>query len=185
MVRRNHAKLTFAVLFLAFSLLACGEQGEEAPPPSGHQAAETPGGAPETPVIPLANTEWRLVEIQSMDDGQGTTRPEDPSVFTMRLNEDGSVNLRLDCNRANGSWSAEMGPSGSGGTFEFGPLAGTRALCPPPNLDEQILGQAPYIRSFLLEDGMLYLSLMADGGIWAWEPLREISLENEPDPGMD
>lgn len=45
-----------------------------------------------------------------MDDAQGTTRPDDPSLYTMTLNADGTASLRLNCNRATGSWTAE--PSG-------------------------------------------------------------------------
>ena len=118
----------------------------------------------------LAGTAWRLVEFQSMDDATGIERPDDPSLYTMRLNDDGSVTMRLNCNRAMGTWSAEPGETGDRGRFRFGPLAMTRALCPPPSMDESIAGQAEYIRSYLLKDGRLYLSLMADGGIYAWEP---------------
>ena len=125
---------------------------------------------------PLAGTSWRLVEIQSMDDATGTVRPEDPSRFTMELDEDGSVSMVLDCNRANGTWTAEPSADGASGRFELGPLATTKALCPPPQLDERITSQAQYFRSYLLKDGRLYLSLMADGGIFAWEP-------NEPEGG--
>ena len=75
----------------------------------------------------LADTDWYLVEIQSMDDAVGTTRPEDPSVYTMRLNGDGTVNMRLDCNRANGTWTAEPSSDPTNGTFGFGPLAATKA----------------------------------------------------------
>jgi hypothetical protein len=38
-------------------------------------------------------------------------------------------------------------------------------------MDERVTSQAPYVRSYLLKDGKLYLSLMADGGIFEWEPL--------------
>ena len=119
---------------------------------------------------PLAGTSWRLVEFQSMDDATGTIRPDDPSLYTMRLNRDGTVTMRLNCNRASGTWFAEPSGNGASGRFEFGPLAGTRALCQPPSLDEKIAAQAKFIRSYLLKDGRLYLSLMADGGIYAWEP---------------
>ncbi|MGA7964287.1 MAG: META domain-containing protein [Gammaproteobacteria bacterium] len=119
---------------------------------------------------PLAGTEWRLVEFQSMNDTVGATRPDDPSLYTMRLNKDGTVTMRLNCNHASGTWSAEAGPDRSSGRFEFGPLAATRALCPPPSMDESIAAQAKFIRSYLLEDGRLHLSLMADGGIYVWEP---------------
>jgi heat shock protein HslJ len=119
---------------------------------------------------PLADTKWRLVEFQSMDDTVGTLRPENQSEYTMRLNGDGTVNMRLNCNHANGTWSAEASSDTASGRFELGLLATTRALCPPPSFDESIAAQAEYIRSYLLKDGQLYLSLMADGGIYVWEP---------------
>jgi len=119
---------------------------------------------------PLSGTSWRLVEFQSMSDEIGTVRPEDPSVYAMHLNSDGTVAMRLNCNRATGTWKAEPGNDPNGGTFEFGPLATTRALCPPPSMDESIAAQAGNIRSYLLRDGKLYLALMADGGIYVWEP---------------
>jgi heat shock protein HslJ len=135
---------------------------------------------------PLAGTEWRLVEFQSMDDAVGTVRPEDPSLYTLRLNADGTVNMRLNCNRADGTWSAEPSADPSNGRFELGPLAATRAICPPPSLDEQIAGQAGFIRGYLLQDGRLYLSLMADGGIYAWEPYEpDVPFQTEADPKIE
>ena len=68
--------------------------------------------------------------------------------------------------------SAESGTDGGSGSFSFGRLAVTRALCAPPNLDERIARDSEYVRSFLLRDGRLYLSLMADAGIYAWEPVE-------------
>jgi heat shock protein HslJ len=105
-----------------------------------------------------------------MDDATGSVRPDDPSLYTMVLNSDSTVTMRLNCNRAAGTWSAVPSGNGESGRFEFGPLATTRALCPPPSLDESIASHAKYIRSYLLKDGRLYLSLMADGGIYTWEP---------------
>jgi heat shock protein HslJ len=118
----------------------------------------------------LAGTRWRLVEFQSMDDHQGTKRPHDPSLYTMQLGSDGRVQMRLNCNRAQGDWSAEPAADRLSGRFQFGPLAATRALCPPPSMDETVVTQAPYVRGYLLQDGRLHLSLMADGGIFVWEP---------------
>jgi heat shock protein HslJ len=116
----------------------------------------------------LAGTEWRLVEFQSMDDAQGTTRPSEGSLYTMWLHGDGTVTMQLNCNRATGTWSAEPGAGAASGRFEFGPLAATRALCPPPSMDESIVAQSSYVRSYLLKDERLHLSLMADGGIYVW-----------------
>ncbi|MGD8678088.1 MAG: SH3 domain-containing protein [Chromatiales bacterium] len=142
-------------------------------------AAEQPG--------PLAGSEWQLVEFQSMDDAIGTIRPDDPSLYTMRLGADGIVSMQLNCNRATGDWLAEPSADGSGGSFRFGPLAATSAFCPPPSMDERITKDAGYVRGYLLKDGNLYLSLMADAGIYAWEPLAVNSGESDdyasPDDG--
>lgn len=126
--------------------------------------------AQSNPVAPLAGTHWRLVEFQSMDDATGTLRPSEHTLYTMWLHGDGSVTMQLNCNRAMGKWSTEPGVDPSSGRFAFGPLAATRALCPPPSMDESIVAQSRFIRSYLLKDGRLHLSLMADGGIYVWAP---------------
>ena len=54
----------------------------------------------------LSDTHWQLIEFQSMDDATGIQRPKDSSFYTMKLNSDGTVHMRLNCNRANGKWSA-------------------------------------------------------------------------------
>jgi hypothetical protein len=42
-------------------------------------------------------------------------------------------------------------------------------MCQPPSLDQQIARDAAYVRSYVLENDKLYLSLMADGGIYVWQ----------------
>lgn len=120
----------------------------------------------------LAGTRWRLVQFQSMSDEVGTLVPSDPHAFIMTLNADGSVAMQLDCNSANGRWNAEASADGDGGQFGFETIAATAALCAPPNLDERIARDTRYVRSYTLRDGRLHLSLMADGGIYSWEPDR-------------
>lgn len=133
----------------------------------------------------LTGSEWQLVEIQSMDDAVGATRPEEPARFTMRLGADGTASLMLDCNRATGPWTAEAAGDGTSGRFGLGPLAATGALCPPPRLDEQITGQAQYVRGYRLQDGRLHLTLMADGGIWTWEPADGVPFQTLPDSALE
>jgi heat shock protein HslJ len=166
-----------AALLAGIVLTGCGAPAEKAAAPAEQRSPAPAAGAADAPRpaaagTALAGTAWRLLEIQSMDDAVGTTRVADPSLYTMRLNADGSVALRLNCNSASGTWTAESGPDPSSGRFEFGPLAATMALCPPPSVDEQVSKQAPYFRSYLLKDGRLYLSLMADGGIFVWERME-------------
>nr|MCU0256121.1 META domain-containing protein [Vicinamibacterales bacterium] len=171
----------------ALVVAGCGPGVERAPAPTAQPTTPQATDAQAPPRVPaaLASTDWRLVEFQSMDDAQGTVRPRDPSLYTMRLNGDGTLAMRLDCNRATGNWSADAGPDGSSGRFEFGLIAATSARCPPPNLDERVTGQAQYVRSYLLRDGRLHLSLMADGGIFVWEPLLDIPFEATPDKAIE
>jgi heat shock protein HslJ len=121
----------------------------------------------------LAETVWALHAIQSMDDAQGTTCIADPQRFTLRFDANGRARLRLDCNRGTGTWKATPSADGASGQLQFGPIAATRALCPPPHLDERVARDLGNVRSYLLKDGKLFLSLMADGGIYEWHPARE------------
>lgn len=100
---------------------------------------------------------WQWQETQGMDDS--TESPSDPSVYTLTLNADGTFNVVADCNNASGSYVLD----GSQLTLEV--ELSTMALCPPESLSEDFLTDLGFVRSYVLEDGELYLSLMADGGI--------------------
>ncbi|PYN27041.1 MAG: hypothetical protein DMD76_08925 [Candidatus Rokuibacteriota bacterium] len=154
-----NAGLTVASALCGLLAAACASHQ------AGPAAARTAQGAK------LLGTAWRLVEFQSPDDRIGTVRPKNPAAYTMALEPDGRVALRLNCNRGAGAWSATAtGPDA--GSFRLGPLAVTKAFCPPPSLDVQFARDAEYIRSYVLRDGRLYLHLMADGGTYVWEPAR-------------
>jgi heat shock protein HslJ len=131
-------------------------------------ACATPAAPPPT----LAGTQWQLTAIQSMDDAQGTTRPSDPQHYTVSFGADGRAAFRLDCNRASTTWQITPSADGLSGQLSFGALAATRAHCGPHSLDQRLASQLPYVRSYLLRDGQLHLSLMADGGILSWSPLK-------------
>jgi heat shock protein HslJ len=112
----------------------------------------------------LAGTAWRLLNIASMDDTD--YRPDDPSKYTLQFAGDGAVSIQADCNRGTGSWDSE-----ASGQLRFGPIASTRALCPPGSLSERYLAQFEWVRSYVMRDGHLYLATMADGSIIEFEPL--------------
>ena len=115
----------------------------------------------------LAGTSWQLVKFQG-GDGKVLT-PDDQSKYTLAFGADGSVNARIDCNRARGGWKSS-GP----GQVEFGPMAITRAACPPGSMHDQIVRQLPFVRSYVIKQGRLYLALMADGGIYEFERLKSM-----------
>lgn len=116
----------------------------------------------------LDGTHWQLVEFKSMDDAQGTTRPDDPTKYAITFHNDGSLSAQLDCNRGIGPWSNEI-VEPSGGSLAIGPLAVTGALCPPPSIGEALASQLGDVRAFIIEDGRMHMALAANGGILVWE----------------
>ncbi|EDY38948.1 conserved domain protein [Cyanobium sp. PCC 7001] len=133
---------------------------------------QPPAPAQEPGPINLATTHWQLLEIQSMDDAIGSRRPENPRLYTLELGADGRASLRLNCNRATGTWTAMPAGDGSSGSFRFSPLAMTRALCPPPSLDSELGRDLALVRGYRLLGDRLALSLFGDGGILVWQRLE-------------
>jgi heat shock protein HslJ/membrane-bound inhibitor of C-type lysozyme len=111
----------------------------------------------------LGGTSWQLVKFRGGDDT--TLTPADKAKYTIIFQTDGTVSARIDCNRGRGAWKS-AGPN----QIQFGPLALTRAMCPPGSLQTRITKDWPYVRSYTMKDGHLFLSLMADAGTYEFEP---------------
>jgi putative lipoprotein len=117
-----------------------------------------------TPSSGLAGTLWQLVKFQGSD--ETTLTPDDRAKYSIDFAAGGQLTVRIDCNRGRGNWKS-TGTS----QMEFGPLALTRAKCPQGSLHDQIVKQWGNIRSYVIKDGHLFLALMADGGIYEFEPV--------------
>ncbi len=110
-----------------------------------------------------------------MDDAQGTTTVPDPSKFTVEFAEDGRALFQIDCNRGNGSYTAEPSEDGDSGSLTFGPIATTMMMCPQPSLDQQVSMSLADVRSYLFRDNKLHLSKFADSGILSWTEITPSS----------
>jgi para-nitrobenzyl esterase len=113
----------------------------------------------------LAGTSWQLVRFQGGDDKVLT--PDDRAKYTLSFGADGRLAARLDCNRGTGGWK-----SPEKGRLELGPMAVTRAMCAPGSIDHEVSKRLHYVRSYVLKDGKLFLSMMADGGVFEFEPAK-------------
>jgi heat shock protein HslJ len=111
----------------------------------------------------LAGTSWQLVRFVGGDNA--TLTPDDSSKYTLAFQADGTANVRIDCNRGRSAWKSETAHQ-----LEFGPLALTRAMCPEAPLTTRLPNDWEYIRSYVIKDEHLYLSLIADGGTYEFEP---------------
>jgi para-nitrobenzyl esterase len=112
----------------------------------------------------LGGTAWQLVKFEA---GDGTIlTPDDKAKYTLAFEADGRVSVRIDCNRGRGTWQSSEPKQ-----LTFGPLALTRAMCPPGSLHDRIVRDWGFVRSYTIKDAHLFLALMADGGIYEFEPL--------------
>jgi para-nitrobenzyl esterase len=122
-----------------------------------------------SPSSGLAGTSWQLVKFEGGDDTILT--PDDRAKYTIEFAAGGQLIVRVDCNRGRGTWKS-AGPS----QIEFGPLALTRAQCPPGSLHDQIVRQWVNIRSYVMRDGHLFLALKLDSGIYEFEPVAKLEV---------
>jgi heat shock protein HslJ len=162
----------FLGIALMYFLVGCGPQGDDgATVDTPAAAAETARPEPSASAAAsaerpeLAGTSWRLVQIMSMDDTEIV--PDDRSKYTLTFTDDGAKIL-ADCNRGTGSYTSQ-----SPGQLMFGVIASTKALCPPDSISDTYMGQFQWVRSYVLENGNLFLATMADGSIIEFEPLPE------------
>ncbi|HEU4341870.1 MAG TPA: META domain-containing protein [Candidatus Binatia bacterium] len=121
----------------------------------------------------LGGTSWQLVKFQGSDDK--TLTPDDRAKYTIAFGTDGRVSARIDCNRGVGTWKSE-----GANQLEFGRLALTRAMCPPGSLHDLIVKHWEFVRSYVIKEGHLFLSLMADGGIYEFEPIGGSKAAQDP-----
>ena len=152
----------------AIALTACGSDGGSRPatPPSVPDNAQTS----DTPAAgELSHTSWQLVRIKTPDDT--ILEPVDPSVYTLALEPDGTALLSIDCNRGNGTWSSEWP-----GEVEFGPIAATRAMCPPGSLHDPYLAHFDTVATYSIDDGHLFLRSGRSGAFLEFEHAHETSL---------
>lgn len=83
---------------------------------------------------------------------------ENPENYTITFKDDGTVNIKADCNNASGSYSVDD----SSIQIEVGAM--TRAMCLPESLSDEFITNLGYAAIYFFEDGNLYIDLMADGG---------------------
>lgn len=111
----------------------------------------------------LAGTSWRLVDIKTSDDKTAT--PDDGTKYTIKFGADRRALIRADCNRGVASWHSTEDTD-----LAFGPMKMTRVKCAEGSMHDRFVNDLGYVRSYMFDNGHLYLSLMADGGIVHLEP---------------
>jgi heat shock protein HslJ len=99
---------------------------------------------------------WQLQEILGGDDELVT--PDDPALYTLTLNEDGTANIGADCNQVAATYTLDD-PELS---FELG--ASTLVQCEEGSLSDRYIGWIENSVSYVMDDGDLVIALFADAG---------------------
>ena len=83
----------------------------------------------------------------------------EPARYTIRFEPDGRIALQADCNRG----AAPYTITGER-RFTIGPMALTRAMCPPESLSDRFVREVSRATSLFQRDGGLFLELPMDSG---------------------
>ena len=114
----------------------------------------------------LLGKEWFFVGFQSSSDDQPKIEvPLAKANYSVTFEPSGRASMQLDCNRGHGEWTSSdlTQPMGS---LRFGPVASTMMGCLNAHSKEGFTPDFEHIGGYRLEGGDLYLSLIADGGIY-------------------
>jgi heat shock protein HslJ len=89
----------------------------------------------------------------------------DPANYVVTFNQDGTLEIKADCNNAGGSYTTD----GSSLKIEVGPM--TMAACPPESRGDDFVKYLGFAAIYFFEGSDLYIDLMADGGTMRFTPL--------------
>jgi len=115
---------------------------------------------------PVQDRTWHwLGSLQSTS----AMRPSNPEAYTLQM-RDGRAAIRADCNRGSGTVTLE------GGRISFGPMAMTRAFCPPPSRGDEYARQLQSAERLSVNGDVLRLELK-DGAsmFFATDPKARIA----------
>lgn len=140
---------------LLFALAACAATQSGGPVLPGRvDAPPPPMAAPGD--AQLTGTLWSWQRTLMSDDARFV--PDAPERYTLRFDPGGRVEVRADCNRGSGAYTLD------GDALSFGPIAITRAMCPPESRDAAFLKGLQNVSGHLFRSNELVLTLKYDSG---------------------
>jgi len=117
------------------------------PRPAGSRGAEASA---------VIGVEWKW--LASRYNNHAEARPADPVLYRLRLEPDGSLRARVDCNQAGGRYRID----GSALAIEL--THSTLAACEPGSLDQNFRRDLGAVAIYFVRKGKLYLELKHDSG---------------------
>ena len=124
---------------------------------SNTEATPTPTAPPSVSIDQVVNFQWQWVELFESEPASQSVVPN-PDQYVAVFRTDGQLQVRADCNFANGAYRAE----GNWLAVNMGPM--TTAQCPEGSLSVQFVGLLANVDSFGLEGDQLVLGLKDAAG---------------------
>ncbi len=158
---RRHSVLLAAC---AFAVAGCAPTEPKSPTLPGYVNAPPPTMAAEGDAL-LTGTVWSWQGTQ-MREGTRIT-PDAPERYTLEFQPGGKANIRADCNRGSTSYVL------TGNALNFGPIALTRAACPPGSRDAEFVKNLDAVSAQVFQGNELVLTLKGDAGSMRFTTTRQ------------
>jgi len=118
----------------------------------------SPAGKVTNKETPITGTVWHWVHTLYNDDRK--TVPADPQNYTVQFLEDGTLNVKADCNRKGGTWSASPGEK----RLSIEITHSTMAACPEGSLEDEFVRGLSGAAIYFMNEGDLYIDMKYDSG---------------------
>lgn len=153
-----------SLIIVALVIAACAATEPGAPLMPGSVNAPPPPIAAAGDAL-LTGTVWSWKETV-MGDGKRIV-PNSSARYTLLFQPGGMVAVQADCNRGSASYLL------NGSSLSFGPIALTRAMCPPGSMDAEFVKGLGLVSGELFRGDDLVLTLKVDSGSMTFTTNRQ------------
>ena len=122
----------------------------------GDRLVPVAGETGKNDISPVVGALWQWVQTL-YNDGKKFA-PSDPKQYTLQFRDDGTLNIRADCNLKGGRYSIK------GNRLSIEITQSTMAACPEGSLEDQFVRDLTAGAGYFLKDGDLYIDLKYDSG---------------------
>lgn len=113
----------------------------------------------------ITGTVWRWEQTQYSDDR--TEVPTDPGNYIVQFRDDGTLNVKADCNQKGGTYSLEEG------RLSIEITHSTMAACPDGSLEDAFVRGLSAAAIYFIREGDLWIDLKYDSGTMRFSEQKE------------
>ena len=119
----------------------------------------------------LERTAWRVVKLP----GNRALPAAESGKYIVAFGDHSRLSALVGCQRGRGTWKV----SGRS-DLQFGPLGLASSKCASNPVSSRVIADWRRVQSYVVRNGHLFLSLMGDGGVYEFEPVRSARRRKPP-----